>query len=184
MLPIRYNFLKVTVTEQFPRLIHTKDLQDDGSTYFGPFYSFTHSKDVLSDLRRLFKIRACEYAIPIDPDQTPYATSCPDFDLGHCLGPCRGDSLVSEIAPRYNQNVNQLLQVLGGNIAPLEDIFARKMGKASAKLDFESAANYKQKRDRLVQALNRRKMQLAGKADLDSIRQQVEKFLPKSDVLS
>jgi excinuclease ABC subunit C len=184
ILPIRYNYLKVTTTEKFPRLVHTKDLQDDGSAYFGPFYSFTHSKDILAEMRRLFKIRVCEYPIPVNPGQAPTGIPCPDFDLGHCLGPCRGNTITTEIASQYDINVRQLLQVLGGNIAPLEDIFARKMGKASTTLDFESAAKYKRNRDRLIQALNRRKMQLAGKEDLDLIRQQVEKFLPKSDLPS
>ena len=182
MLPIRYNFLKVTVTETYPRLVHTKDLQSDGSAYFGPFYSFTHSKDVLADLRRLFKIRNCDDPDPSDVTSKIYGKPCADFELGHCVGPCREGASTLTLQQQYRQCVGQLLQVLGGDIAPLEVTLAQKMEKAAAEMDYETAAFYKQKRDRLVQALNRRKMQFAGDADLATIRQQVAKYVPLTDL--
>lgn len=178
ILPIRYNFLKITTEEEFPRLVHTKDLQLDGGTFFGPFYSFTHSKDVLAELRRLFKIRSCELPDPMPPENQPSPKPCPDFYLGHCLAPCRPEARTSELREIYLRNVNLLVQVLSGDLLPLEAILSRKMEIAAANLDFETATFYRQKRDHLVHSLRRRRMLLTGQAELDAIRRQVAHYLP------
>ena len=177
MLPIKYNYLKITCEEQFPCLLHTKDISSDGGVYFGPFHSFSRSKDVVFDLRRIFKIRTCEGSHP-GQQKHNNAEGCLNYEAGHCLGPCRSNNNNgASLSLQYRENVDKLLRVLSGDVSPLIEIFSEKMQTASKKLDFETAAVYQQKQDRILRALRRKKMRLLGPTDLNGILMRVQEYV-------
>ena len=59
-----YPYIKVTVTEPFPRVIVTRKLQQDGSRYFGPYTDVRRMRQVLEVVKRLYTVRSCHYALP------------------------------------------------------------------------------------------------------------------------
>ncbi len=180
MLPINYNYLKISCKEEFPRLLHTKDIRNDGGVYFGPFHSYSRSKDVLFDLRRIFKLRTCEGLQPGQKGSKNNA-SCLNYEAGHCLGPCRQNiAEIDTLRKEYLSNVDALARVLEGDLAPLNDKFSEKMRKAADDLDFETAALYKNKQERISHALSRKKMKLIGPADLQKILQRVENYMSRN----
>lgn len=177
MLPINYNYLKITYEEKFPRLFHTKEISNDGGIYFGPFHSYSRSRDIVFDLMRIFKIRTCEDA---DPGQrkSNYNHTCLNYEAGLCLGPCgKNPADIGKIRKEYLSNVDSLARVLEGDLKPLNDAFVAKMRKASDELDFETAALYKKKYERILHALRRKKMKLIGPADIQKILERVEHYI-------
>jgi excinuclease ABC subunit C len=177
MLPINYNYLKITCQEAFPRLLHTKDIQNDGGVYFGPFHSFSRSKDVVFDLRRIFKLRTCDGPEP-GQKRSDKEPSCLNHAAGHCLGPCQTDDEGRKtLREEYAKNVTLLLRVLEGDLVPLNERLIAKMQKAADELDFETAALYKKKQDHISHALNRKKMKLIGPGDLQKILERVEAYI-------
>ncbi len=180
MLPINYNYLKISREEEFPRLLHTKDIRNDGGVYFGPFHSYSRSKDVVFDLRRIFKLRTCDGLQP-GPKTSKNSANCLNYEAGHCLGPCgKNPAETVTLRKNYLTNVDLLARVLEGDLAPLNEAFSERMKKASDDLDFETAALYKKKQERICHALSRKKMKLIGPADLQKILARVEHYVSQN----
>ncbi len=180
MLPINYNFLKISREEESPRLLHTKDIHSDGGVYFGPFHSYSRSKDVVFDLRRIFKLRTCDGSQP-GQKTSKNSINCLNYEAGHCLGPCgKNPAEMEPLHKEYIANVDSLARVLEGDLTPLYEKFAAKIRKVSEALDFETAALYKKKQDRISHALSRKKMKLIGPADLQKILQRVETYIAQN----
>ncbi|MDH4331579.1 MAG: excinuclease ABC subunit UvrC [Desulfobulbaceae bacterium] len=133
-----YPLLKVTVQEEWPRLVMTRRRIKDGARYFGPFSSPSAMWETIRYLNSLFPLRRCK-----EKSLKPKARPCLNYQMGRCLAPC-ADKVSRE---EYLELVNNVLLVLEGKNQQLVKELSRKMEKAAAALRFEEAA---QLRDRIA----------------------------------
>lgn len=136
-----YPFLKLTTTEEFPRLVVARRVQQDGDAYFGPFYPATAMRETLRLVRQLFPLRTCR--IKID-GQLP--RPCIQYFIHRCNAPCTGQ----ETREGYARTVSEVQRFLEGKDDDLVKELTRRMEAAAAETRFEQAAVL---RDR-IQALN------------------------------
>ena len=133
-----YPLLKVTVQEEWPRLVMTRRRIKDGARYFGPFSSPSAMWETIRYLNSLFPLRRCK-----EKTLTPKARPCLNHQMGRCLAPC-ADKVGRE---EYQELVSNVLLVLEGKNQQLVKGLSRKMALASAALRFEEAAEL---RDRIA----------------------------------
>lgn len=138
-----YPFIKVT-NEPYPRIYPTRKLVRDGSKYFGPYTSAGNMKSSLRMINQLFKIRSCKLNITQESIEKKKFKVCLDYHIKKCDGPCEG--LISETD--YGEMVGEVVKVLKGKTDDLIDDLNVKMKHLVDKLEFEKAAEL---RDRLEQ---------------------------------
>ncbi len=131
-----YPFIKVTVSEDFPRVLFSREMKKDRSRYFGPYTSATAVKDTIELLNKLFKLRTCNRVLPRDIGQE---RPCLNHHIGQCLAPCQGYISKEE----YRKRVDQALDFLGGNYNVILKDLEKKMQDASEELNFEEAIRYR-----------------------------------------
>jgi excinuclease ABC subunit C len=136
-----YPFLKLTTSEEFPRLVVARRVQQDGDAYFGPFYPATAMRETLRLVRQLFPLRTCR--IKID-GQLP--RPCIQYFIHRCNAPCTRQ----ETKEGYARTVSEVQRFLEGKDDDLVKELTRRMETAAAEMRFEQAAVV---RDR-IQALN------------------------------
>ncbi|MEW6428188.1 MAG: excinuclease ABC subunit UvrC [Thermodesulfobacteriota bacterium] len=127
-----YPYLKVTVQEQWPRLVVTRRPGKDGARCFGPFSSVGAMWETVRVLNRLFPLRRCK-----QPDLAPRDRPCLNYQIKRCLAPCFRPG---EVEAAYRENVRNILLVLEGKKDDLRRQLEGRMKEAAADLDFETAA--------------------------------------------
>ena len=138
-----YPFIKVT-DEPYPRIYPTRRLVRDGSKYFGPYTSVQSMKASLRMINQLFKIRSCKLIINQEAIDKKKFKVCLDYHIKKCDGPCEG--LISE--KDYGDMVGEVVKALKGKTDDLIDDLNVKMKHLVDTLEFEKAAEL---RDRLEQ---------------------------------
>ena len=139
-----FPFIKVT-NEPFPRIFSTRRVVRDGSKYFGPYTSVKNMKSALRMINQVFKIRSCKFDINDDSIAKKKFKVCLDYHIKKCDGPCEG--LVSE--KDYNEMVDEVVKVIRGRTDDLIKDLSKKMKSSSANMDFEKAAEIRDKMDQL-----------------------------------
>lgn len=128
-----YPYLKVTVKEDYPRIMITRDIKRDGAKYFGPYTDVTAVNRTLELINKLFPIRSCNKNIAkIASKERP----CLNYHIHRCMGPCLGNVTKQE----YNEMVQGIIMVLDGKQDEMLGILEGKMQQAAENLDFEKAA--------------------------------------------
>ena len=130
-----YPYIKVTVQEDFPRVLMVRRRLQDGARYFGPYTDVAVVKKTLSFLRTLFPVRTCSKKIGEGQKDRP----CLNYHIGRCLAPCAG--LVSK--EKYGEMIDEVIMFLEGRIDRLIPELTRKMQEAASKLEFEKAARFR-----------------------------------------
>ncbi len=138
-----FPYIRIT-NEPFPQIFPTRTIIKDGSKYFGPYTDVKNMKSSLRLLNKVFKIRSCRLDITQEAIDKNKFKVCLDYHIKKCEGPCEG--LASR--ERYNEMVNQVAKVLRGKTEDLIIELKNQMNEASANLEFERAADL---RDRLEQ---------------------------------
>lgn len=131
-----YPYIKVTVWEDFPRMLMSRQIKKDKAKYFGPYTSVTAVRQTLELIRKLYKIRSCNKNLPRDIGKT---RTCLNYHINQCQGPCQG--YVDK--ETYGENIAKALSFLNGNYSEVLKDLKIKMEKAAEKLDFEQAAEYR-----------------------------------------
>ena len=131
-----YPYIKVTLGEEFPRILFSRTMKKDKSKYFGPYTSAAAVKDTIELLNKLFHLRTCNRNLPRD---IGLERPCLNYHIKQCLAPCQG--YVSREA--YREQVSQALEFLNGNYNMILKELESKMKAASDALDFEAAAGYR-----------------------------------------
>ena len=136
-----YPYLKVTVQEDFPRLLVTRRQSRDGAKYYGPYADAGAMHATVKLLRSMFPLRTCR---KMNPDRP-----CLNYHIKRCLAPCAGHIGRSE----YQQMIKSVCMVLDGRTTELERDLKRAMQEAAENYAFEEAARL---RDQLqaVERLN------------------------------
>jgi excinuclease ABC subunit C len=130
----RYPLIKIT-QEDFPRVVVTRNRQDDGAVYIGPFVRVRDLRELLRLAERYFSLRVC--TAPLEVGKRPSRErACLRLALGLCLGPCVKSCTEAE----YRERVADLVLLLQGRGADLANRLHRRMDSAAKRLEFEEAA--------------------------------------------
>ncbi|HLO59343.1 MAG TPA: excinuclease ABC subunit UvrC [Bacteroidales bacterium] len=127
--------------ERFPRVMATRNRVEDGSEYYGPYTSALMVKTLLELIRQLYKLRTCNLLLCEEYITKQKYHRCLEFQLGNCLAPCEG--LQNE--EDYNENVQQIREILKGNLHTVIRHLYEIMGDFSKKMHFEQAEIIKNK---------------------------------------
>ncbi len=129
-----YPYIKVTVSEEFPRVIKTRMIAKDGSRYFGPYSDAGAVNRIVELLSGIYSLKRCS-AQTFPAGHRP----CLNYHINQCRGVCAGKVSRKE----YMESIEKVLEFLGGKEKPLLKSLEGKMQEASEKLDFEEAAKYR-----------------------------------------
>ena len=131
-----YPYIKVTVAEEFPRILFSREIKKDRSRYFGPYTSAAAVKDTIELMNKLYQLRTCNRKLPRD---IGLERPCLNYHIKQCMAPCQGYINKED----YRQRIEQALDFLNGNYAPILNNLEQKMTKAAENLEFEEAARYR-----------------------------------------
>lgn len=131
-----YPYIKVTLGEDFPRILFSRTMKKDKSKYFGPYTSAGAVKDTIDLLNKLYSLRTCNRNLPRD---IGLDRPCLNYHIKQCLAPCQG----SVSKEQYREQVEGALSFLNGNYSPILKDLENKMKEAAEHLEFEDAARYR-----------------------------------------
>ena len=125
--------------ENFPRIQSTRQLQRDGSQYFGHYSSVTMQHSILEFIREVIPLRTCSLNLAPEAIARGRYTVCLQYHLGNCKGPCIG----AQSAEEYRQLLDMAVSVLKGDLRPVRAYLEGEMRRAAEALQFETAQRYK-----------------------------------------
>lgn len=121
--------------EPFPRIFPTRNLIRDGSRYFGPYASVRMMNALLDLIRQLFQYRTCRLNLSPENIAAGKFKVCLEYHLGHCKGPCEGLQQETD----YLYTMQQIEQILKGNLKSVTGELKRLMDQYAESLEFEKA---------------------------------------------
>ena len=157
-----YPYIKVTVKENYPRIMVTRQMKKDKAKYFGPFTSLTSVNNTIDFLRKSFKIRNCNRNLP---KETGKQRACLDYYIHQCEAPCQGCISQAE----YLKQVELTLEFLSGNYKKLLQDIQKQMEEAAARLEYEEAARLRDLLSSLNHVTQKQKISSDGIQDRDII---------------
>ena len=157
-----YPYIKVTIGEDYPRVLFSRDMKKDKSRYFGPYTSVTAVRDSIDLINKIYKLRTCNRKLPRD---TGMDRPCLNYHIHQCAAPCQGYISREE----YRERVNAALEFLNGNFGlVLKDLESRMM-TASDNLEFEKAMEYRDLINSVRQIAQKQKITHTDGEDKDII---------------
>lgn len=157
-----YPYIKVTINEAYPRVQFARQRGKDKAKYFGPYTSSKSIKDTIELMRKIYFIRTCNRNLPKDIGKE---RPCLYYQIKQCKAPCQG--YISE--KEYKESINQVLEFLNGNYAPIIKELEQKMMEASEQLEFESAAEYRDLLNSVKQITQKQKITSNEQDDRDIV---------------
>ncbi len=148
-----YPYLKLTLKEEYPRLLVTRRYKNDGSKYFGPFTNVTAMNDTLAVIKTCLPLRTCG----VKPGRMKNR-ACLNFDLGNCPGPCVGKISKED----YRTIVRKIDDFLSGDSNEIRLLLTEKMERAAENLAFEEASRYRDQLAAIDTVLARQKISSAN----------------------
>ena len=131
-----YPYIKVTINEEYPRILFARTIKRDKAKYFGPYTSAQAVKSTIELARKIYQIRSCNRRLPKDIGRE---RPCLYYHMNQCKAPCQGYISKGE----YGQSVKRAMEFLKGNYKEVVEQLEKKMLEASADLEFELAAEYR-----------------------------------------
>lgn len=128
-----YPYIKVTLGEEYPRILFSREMKKDRSRYFGPYTSAAAVKDTIDLMNKLYQLKTCNRRLPRD---IGVERPCLNYHIKQCAAPCQG--YIGKEA--YRERVEQALDFLNGNYKPMLRELEQKMTEASENMEFEEAA--------------------------------------------
>lgn len=157
-----YPYIKVTVSEDYPRVLFCRQMKKDRSRYFGPYTSAGAVKDTIELINKLFCLRTCNRNLS---KEVGGERACLNYHIGQCLAPCQGKITREE----YQEQVKGALAFLNGNYQETLKELEQKMQRASENLEFEEAIRYRDLYNSVKQIASKQKMEESDGEDKDII---------------
>ena len=157
-----YPFIKVTVGEEYPRILFSRQMKKDKSKYFGPYTSAAAVKDTIDLLNKLFQLRTCNRNLPRD---IGLDRPCLNYHIKQCQAPCQGYISKEE----YRRQVEGALEFLNGNYNKILKDLEEKMKAAAEELRFEEAAGFRDLYNSVKQVSQKQKITDSDGEDKDVI---------------
>ena len=163
-----YPYIKVTVQEDFPRILFSRQIKKDKARYFGPFTSGLAVRETIELLNRIYGLRDCSRILPRD---TGKERPCLNYHMQRCCGPCTGEISREE----YRKRSDAALEFLSGNYGPVVRDLTDQMNKASEEMRFEDAVRFRDLLQSVKSVSQKQKMSDAPGENRDIIGAAVEK---------
>jgi excinuclease ABC subunit C len=157
-----YPYIKVTMNESYPRILKTRRVEKDGAKYFGPYSSAFAVNDAIDTIKKLFPIKTCNKNLPKDIGKF---RPCLNFHIRQCLGPCQGEVNKEE----YRNMMKKICSFLGGQYDEILNDLKSQMDTAAQNLEFEKAAQLRNKINSIVQLSEAQKVLSTDGQDRDII---------------
>ena len=154
-----YLYLKLPITEDFPRVHYSRRVQNDGAQYFGPYTSAQSLRGTVKSIRQLLPFRTCSDEI------FKQGKVCLDFHIKRCPGPCER-RITSE---DYKARIHEVALFMEGRSDVLVRELKERMEGAATRLDFENAARYRDQLQSIERIADRQKVLTRGRDDHDLI---------------
>ena len=132
-----YPYIKVTVAEDFPRVLFSRTMAKDKNKYFGPYTSAGAVKDTIDLIHKLYRIRTCSRNLPKDMGKE---RPCLNYHIKQCDAPCQG--FIDK--EKYGESVGQALEFLNGRYDNILRLLEERMADAAERMDFEKAIEYRE----------------------------------------
>lgn len=133
-----YPFIKITVNDDFPRVFVTRNYFKDGSKYFGPYTNGTAVYETINLINKIFPLRTCKLLIKEGGETV---RPCLNYHIKKCFGPCGGYISKEE----YGKMINDVIDILSGKDTTVLKVLQSEMEEASMNLEFEKAADLRDK---------------------------------------
>ncbi len=165
-----YPYIKITMSDNFPRLLITRKLKKDGALYFGPYTDAGAARQTMDALNKIYGIRTCSRKISANPagrenDSNKNERACLNYHMGYCPAPCIGNISKEE----YALNVEKAEEFLAGRNTGFLKLIEKNMLDASSELEFERAAEWKDILEAAEKTLNRQKITASNSDDRDMV---------------
>ena len=157
-----YPYIRVTIGEDFPRVLFSRQLKKDKSRYFGPYTSAGAVKDTIELINKIYQLRTCNRKLPRDIGAE---RACLNYHIHRCSAPCQGYINKEE----YGERVSQVLEFLNGNYTPVIKMLETKMVEASQAMEFEKAIEYRELLGSVKQIAQKQKITNTDGEDKDII---------------
>ena len=157
-----YPYIKVTVGEDYPRIMLSRNMKKDKSRYFGPYTNAAAVKDTIELLNKLYQLRTCNRNLPRDIGMD---RPCLNYHIKQCQAPCQGYVSREE----YRKKLDGALEFLSGNYNMILKELDTKMKAAAEVLDFEAAAGYRDLYNSVKQVSQKQKITDSVGEDKDII---------------
>jgi len=157
-----YPYIKVTVGEDYPRVLFSRQMKKDHSRYFGPYTSAGAVKDTIELINKLYQLRTCNRNFSKEDGRE---RACLNYHIKQCLAPCQG--FVSK--EEYGEQVKKALDFLNGSYQETLKELEGKMRQASDNLEFEEAIRYRDLYNSVKQIATKQKMEGSDGEDKDII---------------
>ena len=155
-----YPYLRFNTKSAYPRLEVVRRLKKDGATYYGPFVPAGGMWEALALIRRTFPLASCRMEFGKKPER-----ACVQFQIGRCLGPCTGE--VDKAV--YQDVVSQVRFFLEGKNRDLLEMLRRQMEEASEKMEYERAAELRDRITKIEGAFEKQKVISPGFENQDVV---------------
>ncbi|MFA4884368.1 MAG: excinuclease ABC subunit UvrC [Desulfotomaculaceae bacterium] len=155
-----YPYLKVTLGDDFPRVMITRRRIKDGARYFGPYTRVGAVSETIRLLKKIFPFRSCK-----QKDPAVRSRPCLNYHINRCLGPCSGQV----DRDKYRSMINEVCLFLEGRQEDLIKLLAARMEEAAAKLEFERAAQLRDQLQAMREVVERQKIITGGFEDQDVV---------------
>lgn len=167
-----YPYIKITLNEDYPTVRITRKKINDGAKYFGPYTNAFAVKETVEFLNKTFKLKHCRKIFK----DGKYETPCLNYHIKRCMGICQGNVSKEE----YMKVINQVIDVLDGKSEALIKKIDADMQKASSELNFEKAAELRDKKISLENLMQKQKMDSFSENNIDVIG--IVKYLDKASI--
>ncbi|MDQ6722371.1 MAG: excinuclease ABC subunit UvrC [Candidatus Dormibacteraeota bacterium] len=154
-----YLYLKLPVTEEYPRVHYSRRVQNDGALYFGPYTSAQSLRGTVKSIRQLLPFRTCSDEI------FKQGKVCLDFHIKRCPGPCERRIGADD----YKARIHEVALFMEGRSDVLVRELHGRMEGAADRLDFENAARYRDQLQSIERIADRQKVLTRGRDDQDLI---------------
>lgn len=128
----KYPYIAITYSEEYPRVIFTRNLQNKKNRYFGPYTDAKAARNTIQLINRIFRLKTCTRPLPLKDGERP----CLNYQIKHCSGVCQ--MLISK--DDYLELVHSCEQFLEGNIEPVMKELNEKMATFANEMKYENAA--------------------------------------------
>lgn len=146
-----YPYIKVTVGEEYPRVLFSREMKKDKAKYFGPYTSATAVKDTIELINRLYHLRTCNKVLPRDMNMD---RPCLNYHIHQCMAPCQGYISKEE----YAKQVEDALDFLNGNYNKILKSLESQMQEAAEKMEYEEAAKLRDLYNSVKQVAQKQKI--------------------------
>ena len=153
-----YPYIKIDVKSDFPNVIITRRIINDGSKYFGPYANPGAAKEMVDFIKQKYKIRQCR-------NFKSNTRACLNYHIKRCLAPCVG--LISK--EDYRKQINEIIDLLDGKTDKILKDLKIQMNDASKKMNFEEAAYIRDRMQAIEKASQKQKVSNISENNIDVI---------------